>query len=355
MKALILSGGRGTRLRPLTHTIAKQLVPVANRPIIYYVLDQIAAMGISDVAVVTSPETGRSVREALGDGGRWGVRLAFLEQPDPLGLAHAVAVARGWLGESPFVMYLGDNLLGGDMRRVLDRFRREGPAALVLLKRVPDPRAFGVAELDASGALVRLVEKPPDPRSDLALVGVYFFTPAVHDAIARLTPSARGELEITDAIQGLLDSGLRVGSWVLEEWWLDTGKKDDILEANRVVLDELLRRDILGHVDEPARVVGRVRVEEGARVERSTVRGPAVIGRDAVVRDSFVGPGTSIGDGCLVEATSVQHAVLLPGAVIRGIERLEDSLVGRNSVVTSDGTAPRALRLLVGDDAEVRV
>ncbi len=355
MKALVLSGGRGTRLRPLTHTIAKQLVPVANRPIIYYVLDQIAALGIREVGVVISPETGGAIREALGDGSAWGVEVAYLLQEEPLGLAHAVLVGREFLGSDEFVMYLGDNLLGGDLRRVVDRFHAERADALVMLKRVSNPQAFGVAVLDERGSIVRLVEKPADPPSDLALVGIYLFTPAVHAAIARLRPSARGELEITDALQELLAAGASVLSWVLEEWWLDTGKKDDILEANRVVLDELTVRDVRGEVDGASRIVGRVRIEEGARVERSTIRGPAVVGRGARVADSFVGPDTSIGDGCVIEGTSVQHTVILSGARIAGIERLEDSLVGRNSVVIADGTAPRALRLMIGDDAEVRV
>jgi glucose-1-phosphate thymidylyltransferase len=355
VKALVLSGGRGKRLRPLTHTMAKQLVPVANRPIIYYVLDQIALMGIREVGVVISPETGPEIRRALGEGSRWGVELEYILQPEPRGLAHAVSVAHDFLGDHPFVMYLGDNLLGGDMRAVHQRFLDENADALVLLKKVSTPQAFGVAILDGSGAIQRLVEKPREPLSDLALVGVYLFKPVVHEAIARIRPSARGELEITDAIQELIASKHRVVTSMLEAWWLDMGKKDDILEANRVVLDELIRRDIKGMVDDPGRVVGRVRIERGAVVERSTVRGPVVIGSGTRVVDSFIGPDTSIGDDCRIERTSVQHTVILMGARVSGIERLEDSLVGRNAVVVADHQAPQALRLMVGDDAEVRL
>ncbi|MBA2564680.1 MAG: glucose-1-phosphate thymidylyltransferase [Gemmatimonadetes bacterium] len=354
MKGLVLSGGRGTRLRPLTHTIAKQLVPVANRPIIHYVLEQLAHAGLEEVGIVISPETGTAVRAALEDGSQWGLRLTFIVQAEPLGLAHAVKTARPFLGDDPFTMYLGDNLLGMRLTEVLARFRTEGSDALVLLKRVPNPQQFGVAVLDEAGVLQRLVEKPAEFISDLALVGIYVFGPAIHGAIDRIRPSWRGELEITDALEELLRAGGKVTSSILEGWWLDTGKKDDILEANTVVLDELTTRDIRGSVDAASRVVGRVRLEEGATVERSTIRGPAVVGRGTQVSDAFIGPHTSIGDGCRIERTTVQHAVILPGAVIVGIERLEDSLIGKRALVVADGQAPRALRLLVGDDAEVR-
>ncbi|MFN2431362.1 MAG: glucose-1-phosphate thymidylyltransferase [Gemmatimonadota bacterium] len=355
MKGLVLSGGRGTRLRPLTHTIAKQLMPVANRPILHYVLEQLALAGIEDVGVVISPETGAAIRAALETEPRPDLRLTFLLQDEPLGLAHAVQISRPFLGDDSFVMYLGDNLLGARLDAMLGLFHAERSDALVLLKRVPNPHQFGVAVLAPDGSLVRLVEKPSEFVSDLALVGVYLFTSRIHESISRIRPSWRGELEITDALQDLLHHGAKVTTSILESWWLDTGKKDDILEANRVVLDELTARDVRGQVDEHSLVVGRVRLEEGASVQRSTIRGPAVVGRRTQVREAFIGPHTSIGDDCTIERTTVQHTVILAESRITGIDRLEDSLIGRRAVVAADGQAPRALRLLVGDDAEVRV
>ena len=354
MKALVLAGGRGTRLRPLTYTMPKQLVPVANRPILHYVMDQIADCGIREVGVILAPETGEQVREAL-QANPWGFAFAFIPQEAPLGLAHAVKVARGFLGDEPFLMYLGDNLVGEPVRQVVERFGRGGADALILLKAVEDPRQFGVAEVDGAGRVLRLVEKPKQPPSNLALVGVYCFSGAVHEVIERLRPSWRGELEITDAIQGLIDAGRRVESVELKGWWLDTGKKDDLLGANRVVLDEWVVRQVEGAFDGESRIEGRVRLETRAVVERSVVRGPAVVGRGAVVRDSFIGPYTSVGDGCRIERSRIEHCVILAGAVVEGVEWMEDSLVGRNAVVRRSGDKHGALRLLIGDDAEVAV
>lgn len=354
MKALVLAGGKGTRLRPVTYTLPKQLVPVANRPILHYVMDQIADCGIREVGVILAPETAEQVTAAL-EANPWGFALTFVRQEAPLGLAHAVKVARGFLGDEPFLMYLGDNLVGEPVRQVVERFRERGADALILLKAVGDPRQFGVAEVDGAGRVRRLVEKPKEPPSNLALVGVYCFSAAVHEAIAGLSPSWRGELEITDAIQRLIDGGRRVESVELRGWWLDTGKKDDLLEANRVVLDEWVGRRIDGLHDEHSRIEGRVTLETGAVVERSVVRGPAVIGRGAVVRESFIGPYTSIGEGCRIERSQIEHCVVLAGAVVEGVERLEDSLIGRHAVVRREPGNHRALRLLVGDDAEVAV
>jgi glucose-1-phosphate thymidylyltransferase len=354
MKALVLSGGRGVRLRPLTYTIPKQLVPVANRPVLDYVMEHIAEAGLRDVGVVISPETGDQVRAALG-AGRRGLELTFIVQDTPAGLADAVRVARPFLGDEPFVMCLGDNLIGQGIRPFLDRFRSSGPDALILLKEVPDPRLFGVAEVDAEGRVLRLVEKPAQPPSHLALVGLYVFSAAIHAAIEEITPSARGEMEITDAIQRLLDGGRRVESCLLAGWWLDTGKKDDLLEANLVVLDTWARRDVRGLVEEGSRIVGRVTLEPGAEVRRSEIRGPAIIGPGTVVEDAFIGPYTSVGRGCAIRRTSLEHCVVLDGVRIDGVPRLEASVLGRNAVVSHGARDHGVLRLVIGDDAEVLV
>jgi glucose-1-phosphate thymidylyltransferase len=352
MKALVLAGGKGTRLRPLTYTTAKQLIPVANRPILYYVMEHIHDAGIQDVGVVVSPETGQQIRQAL-DQLSLDLRLTYIVQEQPLGLAHAVKTARSFLGDQPFVMYLGDNLIGSGIRRLLETFERSAPDALVLLKEVNDPRMFGVAELDGKGKVRRLIEKPKDPASNLALVGVYVFGPAIHEAIDRLEPSWRGELEITDAIQRLVDKGGAVHSAVLESWWLDTGKKDDLLEANRVVLDEWIQRDIRGAVDDASQLIGRVVLESGAVVKRSQIRGPAVVGADTTIEDAFIGPYTSIGLGCTIRASSLEHCLLLDGVRVEHVQRLEDSIIGKGAVVRRLQGDHRAIRLMLGDDAEV--
>lgn len=352
MKGLVLSGGKGTRLRPLTYTMAKQLVPVANKPVLHYVMDQLAAAGIRDVGVVISPETGDQIRESLL-ANPWGLTLTFLPQEQPLGLAHAVKTARPYLGDAPFVMYLGDNLIGEKINSLVREFRSAHADAIILLKEVADPRLFGVAELDGDGRVRRLVEKPREPKSNLALVGVYLFSPAIHEAVDWIEPSWRNELEITDAIQRLVDEGREVRSHLLEGWWLDTGKKDDMLEANRVVLDEWTTRDIRGSVDGESKVVGRVVLEEGVRVVRSQIRGPAVVGRDTVIEDGFVGPYTSIGARCSIHRSALQHCVILEGVNVDGVGRLEDSVLGRNAVVRNLDGNHRALRLMIGDDAEV--
>lgn len=354
MKGLVLAGGKGTRFRPLTYTRAKQLIPVANRPVLHYVMDHLQAAGIREVGIIVSPETADQIKTAL-EANPWSFVLEYIEQSQPLGLAHAVRTARAWLGESPFVMYLGDNLVGQGIGELVRRFQEAAADAVILLKEVDDPRRFGVAVVDGSGRVTELVEKPADPPSRLALVGVYLFSPAIHQAIDRIKPSWRGELEITDAIQELLVAGGRVESVALQSWWLDTGKKDDLLEANRVVLDEWVKREIQGEVDEASQVVGRVSLAPTAKVERSFIRGPAVLGAGSLIRDSFIGPYTSIGPGCTVERSSLEHCVLLSGAVIEGIQRLEDSVVGENARVVVDSSNHRALRLMIGDDSEVKI
>lgn len=355
MKALVLSGGKGTRLRPLTHTMAKQLVPVANRPILGYVMGHLKEAGLEDVGVIVAPDTQNEVRAYLKNGGDWGFRLTYIVQEEPLGLAHAVKIARPFLGEDPFVMYLGDNLMGTGIRGAVERFRSGGTDALIFLKSVADPTAFGVAVLDKSGEVMRLIEKPVQPPSDLALVGVYLFSPRIHAAISTIAPSWRGELEITDAIQALIQMGATVKGEILECWWLDTGKKDDFLAANTTVLDDYTRREILGEVDQESRIEGRVSVAEGARVIRSTVRGPTVIGPHSVIVDSFVGPFSSVGAKSRISRSVVEHVVILEGASVEGIERLEDSLVGRAAQVSRGKRNHQTLRLMIGDHSQVEV
>jgi glucose-1-phosphate thymidylyltransferase len=353
VKALVLAGGSGTRLRPITHTSAKQLVPVANKPILFYGLEQIRDAGITDVGIIVG-DTHAEIEEAVGDGSELGIRATYLPQDAPLGLAHAVLTAADWLADDDFVMFLGDNLIEGGIGHLVEAFERDRPDAQVLLKAVGDPSRFGVADLDGDGRVVGLVEKPADPPSDLALVGVYLFTPAILDAARRIEPSDRGELEITDAVQRLLDDGREVRASRIEGWWLDTGKKDDLLEANRIVLASLRRR-VDGTVDDASEVVGDVVVEPGAEVVRSTVRGPAVIGAGTRVEDAFIGPFTSIAAGCRVERCEVEFSVLLERCVVRDVARLEGSLLGRDVEVVRTQRRPAAHRLTLGDHSRVEI
>jgi glucose-1-phosphate thymidylyltransferase len=354
MKGLVLAGGTGTRLRPLTYSGAKQLVPVANRPILYYVLDNLAEAGVHDIVMIVSPETGREVQMAIGDGSRWQAQVTFVVQQHPGGLAHAVKVAGPALGEHDFCMFLGDNLIGTKIRHAADEFRASPElSALVMLKEVPNPSGFGIAEVSAAGEVVRLVEKPSHPTSNLALVGIYFFRPSVFAAIDRIRPSARGELEITDAISELIASGGKVRFERVSSWWLDTGKKDDLLLANDTVLDSWLVPEMLGTVDSDSKLIGRVRIEKGARILRSIVRGPTIIGEAAAITDSRIGPFTSIGPGVRVERSVVDRCVIMEGSSVEGIERLEDSLVGRRVVIQRAPQPGQTLSLLVGDDCRV--
>jgi glucose-1-phosphate thymidylyltransferase len=353
LKGLILSGGKGTRLRPITHTSAKQLVPVANKPVLFYGIQAMAEAGIREVGIIIAPETGDEIRAAAGDGSRFGVKLTYIVQDEPAGLAHAVLTAEPYLGDSPFVMYLGDNLLQGGIQDLVEAFRRGEPDALILLTRVPDPEQYGVAELEG-GAVIRLVEKPSEPKTDLALVGVYMFTAGIHAAARAIKPSGRGELEITDAIQHLVDQGLRVEPHIVRGWWKDTGRLEDMLAANRLVLETIEGRVDGELID--SQVDGRVVIEAGARLVRSAVRGPAVIGAGALLTDCYIGPYTAVGQDCVIENAEVEHSILLSGSQVSNLEgRMESSLLGRNVKIRRDQRQPRAYRFLVGDNSEIAI
>ncbi len=354
MKALILSGGKGTRLRPLTFTTAKQLIPVANKPILGYVLDQTSQAGIEDTAIIIAHETGEYVKDYVKDGSAWRIRVTYIPQ-EPLGLAHAVKTAKNFLKDEPFVMCLGDNLLGEGIKKLVEKFKKEKLDALILLKEVENPTAFGVAVLDDKGNVVKLIEKPKQPPSNLALVGVYIFSPRIHDAIDKIKPSWRNELEITDAIQELINMGCKVKSEILKSWWLDTGKKDDILTANSIVLDEYVKNEIHGSLDKKSKVTGRVKIDIGTVVINSIIRGPVVIGKNSHIENSFIGPYTSIGDDTKIIDSSIEHCVILNNAEVREIERLEDSLIGKEVKVSKNHNSHKALRLMIGDYSEIEV
>lgn len=350
MKGLILSGGRGTRLRPITYTSAKQLVPVANKPILFYGIEALVASGIREIGIVVG-DTKREIMDAVGDGARFGARVTYIEQEAPLGLAHAVLVSESFLGADPFVMYLGDNLIREKLAPLVQRFGEEKPNAQILLARVPNPQQFGVAEL-AEGKVVRLLEKPTCPPSDLALVGVYMFDQTIFEAVKAIRPSARGELEITDAIQRLIDTGRTVRPHVIEGWWKDTGKLEDLLEANRIILDTLEPR-VEGEL-EASEIHGKVVVEPGAKVVRSVIRGPAIIGKGAMIENAYVGPFTAVGDQVVIRGSEVEHSIILEGSSISDVGgRIESSLVGRNVVIYRSLSKPKSYNLMLGDRSQV--
>ena len=353
MKALVLSGGAGTRLRPITHTSAKQLVPVANKPVLFYGLEAIRDAGVTDVGIIVG-DTAAEIEAAVGDGAELGIRVTYIRQEAPLGLAHCVLIAQEFLGDDDFVMYLGDNFIIGGITELVDEFRAGTYDAQILLTKVDNPSQFGVAELGPNGGVTTLVEKPKEPRSDLALVGVYMFRPVIHDAVRAIKPSARGELEITDALQWLIDEGRDVRPHLVTGYWKDTGRLEDMLECNRKVL-ESVEPVVHGTVDADSSLIGRVVVEEGAVVERSVVRGPAIIGRDTVLRDTYVGPFTSIYFGCLLEDTEIEHSIVLEQSTIRGVGRIEDSLIGKEVEVSPSTALPKAHRLMLGDHSRVSI
>ena len=353
MRALVLAGGTGTRLRPITHTSAKQLLPVANKPVLFYGLEAIAEAGITDVGMVVG-DTAAAIEAAVGDGSKFGIRVTYIRQEAPLGLAHAVLAASDFLQDDDFVMYLGDNFIVGGITALVEEFSAARPDAQIMLTRVADPRDFGVAELDDSGQVIGLEEKPRQPKSDLALVGVYMFTAAVHQAVRELKPSWRGELEITEAIQWLIDHGMTVRSTTITGYWKDTGNVTDMLEVNRLVL-EGLDPCLDGVVEPDCEIIGRVVVEPGAQVSGSRIVGPAVIGAGSKITASYIGPFTAVAENCAVDDSELEYSIVLSGASIRGVRRIEASLIGHDAEVTPAPRVPRAHRLVLGDHSKVQI
>jgi glucose-1-phosphate thymidylyltransferase len=353
VKALVLSGGKGTRLRPITHTGAKQLIPVANKPILFYVLEAIRDAGIQDVGIVVG-DTEAEIRAAVADGAAFGMRATYIRQDAPLGLAHAVKVSRDYLGDDTFVMFLGDNLILDGIRSLVEEFRTERPNSEILLARVPHPEEFGVAELDGD-RIVRLVEKPKAPKSDLALVGVYMFDSSIFEAVDAIRPSARGELEITDAIQRLIDTGKTVRHHVITGWWKDTGKLEDMLEANRMVLSRA-KRHLRGELDASSRVEGEVILGAGSLVKNSLLRGPLIIGERCRIESSYVGPFTAIHDDVVLRNSEIEHSIVLERCRIQDIPvRIEASLIGKEVRIQRSQLKPTAYRFMVGDSSLVDV
>jgi glucose-1-phosphate thymidylyltransferase len=353
MKALVLAGGSGSRLRPITHTSAKQLLPVANKPVLFYGLEAIRDAGITDVGIVVG-DTAPAIRDAVGDGSAFGLEATYIQQDAPRGLAHAVLIARDFLGDDDFVMYLGDNFIVGGISSLVEEFRFGRPDAQIMLTQVPDPRQFGVAELDAAGEVIGLEEKPRQPRGNLALVGVYIFTPAVHEAVAHLEPSWRGELEITEAIQWLIDNGCKVRSTTITGYWKDTGNVADMLEVNRMVLESAEPR-CDGVVDAATELIGRVVIESGADISGSRIVGPAIIGPRTRVSGSYVGPFTSVAADCAIVDSEIEYSIILRGASIQGVRRIEASLIGHDVEVTPAPRVPKAHRLILGDHSKVQI
>ncbi len=354
MKGLILSGGKGTRLRPLTHTRAKQLVPIANKANIDYVVEDIVRAGVTDIGVVISPETGEEVKHHLGDGSRFGAKLSYIPQDRPGGLAHAVKISQPFLDNDPFIMYLGDNLLDGGIEHMLETFNKGGVEACILLTKVSNPSSFGVAVRNEAGQIERLVEKPKEFISDLALVGVYLFTPRIHDIIANLKPSARGELEITEAIQNLLEAGFVVNAEEVRGYWKDTGNAADLLDANRLVLSRI-QRNILGLV-ETSEIVGEVQLALGATVRNSSIRGPVSIAAGAVIEDSYIGPYTSIGENARVIRSEIEYSIMMPGATLENLEkRLDSSILGEEAAIIGESHKRNTTQFFLGDRSTVKL
>jgi len=353
MKGLILSGGKGTRLRPLTFTQAKQLVPVANKPVLFYGIEALKEAGIEEIGIIVG-DTKDEIRAAAGDGSRWGIRLTYIEQEAPLGLAHAVKISEEFLGKETFVMYLGDNILKSGIKSLVEEFQEDKPNSLILLTAVPNAQMFGVAELK-DGKVVRLVEKPKVPKSNLALVGVYMFDFHIFEAVKAIKPSWRNELEITDAIQYLVEHGYNVRPHIVTGWWKDTGKIEDILEANRLIL-ESVEGKIKGEVDESSKINGQVIVEEGTVIKNSIIRGPAIIGKGCEITDAYIGPFTSIQKGCRISETEIEHSIVLEGSEIQNVgSRIDESLIGRRVKIFRGPSRPAVYRFMVGDQSEIGI
>ena len=352
MKALVLAGGKGSRLRPITHTSAKQLVPVANKPILFFGLEAIAEAGIKEVGIIVG-DTRQEIRNAVGDGSKFGIKVTYIEQEAPLGLAHAVKIALNFIKDDDFVMYLGDNLIKDGIKALADEFKVNKPNAQILLAKVPHPEHFGVAELKGN-VVVNLEEKPQKPKSDLALVGVYMFDKNIFEAVNNIKPSSRGELEITDAIQYLIDHKMKVTPHIVKGWWKDTGKLEDMLEANRLIL-ETREKSILGKVDASSKIEGKVVIEKGAEIINSCIRGPAIIGENTKITDSYIGPFTSVYYNCKVQNSEIEHSIILENTEITDIKRLEDSLIGQNVQLIRTKKKPAAYRIMVGDSSRVEI
>jgi glucose-1-phosphate thymidylyltransferase len=354
MRGLILSGGKGTRLYPITYTSAKQLVPVANKPVLFRVIEAIVEAGVDHIGIVVG-DTAKEISAAVGDGSRWGVHIEYIPQEAPLGLAHAVRISQDFLGDERFVMFLGDNVIQGGISSLIAQFENSDYNCQIVLKKVENPEQYGVAELNPDGSIRQLVEKPREPKSDLALVGIYMFDPSVFEAVNAISPSWRGELEITDAIQYLVDEQYHVHAYVHEGWWIDTGAPGDMLEANSMVLQELEAR-VDGWVDRDSRLKGLVVIEKGAEIINSVVRGPAIIGENSRIVNSYVGPFTSIFHGVVVENSEIEHSIVLENCRIDSIsERIEDSLIGRNVVITHSPLKPKAHKFILGDNSRVGI
>ncbi len=355
MKALVLAGGKGSRLKPLTDTTTKQLLLVANRPILFYILDMLEEASITDIGVIISPEWGKQVKQAVGDGSRWGGHTTYILQPEPAGLAHAVKISQAFLGNSSFLMILGDNVYDFAVKDFAAQFQAQNSDALLLLKEVDKPQHFGIAELNGKGEVVHVEEKPEQARSNLALAGAYFFSPAIHDAVNAITPSLRGELEITDAIQQLIELGRKVTGYILKGWWLDTGDMDDLLRANSLILDKLLKENIQGQVDSSSKVAGKVEIRRGSVIENSQIRGPVSIAEDCLIKNSSIGPFTSLGAGTRLEEVSVEHSIIMADGYINRVGHLTDSFLGKRVRLIGQGQRSKSARLFLGDDARVEL
>ena len=351
MKGIILHGGAGTRLRPLTYSGPKQLIPIANKPVSQYALEDLISAGIKDVAIVLGETFPELVREHYGDGSKFGARITYVYQGFPKGIAHAIGLCKDFVGDDKFVVYLGDNILQNGIKEYVKEFINNNYDAMVLLKEVDDPKSFGVAEFDKSGKLVKLIEKPKIPPSNYALIGIYFLSSEIFRIIEQLKPSWRGEYEITDALQMFLERNYNVGYKIVNGWWFDTGKKDDILKVNALILDERLQRRIEGEVIN-SDIEGRVSIDSNTKIINSTIRGPTIIGKDCYINNAFIGPFTSIGDNVKIVNSSVEHSIIMNGAIIENIERIEDSLIGKNAKILKNG-GRKAYRFNITNHSEV--